>query len=83
MNMQKANTKKTAEKTVSTTTEQYFVFGKQNYMLMLVGLCLLALGFYLMAGTEDIFSSTKLTVAPILVALGFVIEIFAIMRKHN
>jgi hypothetical protein len=35
-----------------------------------------------MSGTEDIFSTTKLTVAPILVMIGFVIEIFAIMRKN-
>jgi hypothetical protein len=35
-----------------------------------------------MSGTEEIFSTTKLTVAPILVMIGFVIEIFAIMRKN-
>jgi hypothetical protein len=34
-----------------------------------------------MAGTEDIFSSTKLTVAPLLVMAGFIVELFAIMRK--
>jgi hypothetical protein len=36
-----------------------------------------------MAGKEDIFSSTKLTVAPILVLGGFAFEVFAIMRKSK
>jgi hypothetical protein len=34
-----------------------------------------------MAGKEDIFSTTKLTIAPIVVMIGFVIEFFAIMRN--
>jgi hypothetical protein len=58
-----------------------FAFGKENYILMLVGLAIISLGFFLMAGSEDIFSTTKLTVAPILVLGGFAFEIYAIMRK--
>ena len=49
---------------------------------MILGVVFIAIGFTLMSGTEDIFSTTKLTVAPILVMIGFVIEIFAIMRKN-
>jgi hypothetical protein len=79
--MQKVNIKKPADKAAAPKADQYFLFGKQNYMLMLAGVLLIALGFYLMAGTEDIFSSTKLTVAPIIVMIGFVVELFAIMRK--
>jgi hypothetical protein len=34
-----------------------------------------------MSGTEDIFNTTKLTVAPIVVVIGFIIEVFAIMHR--
>lgn len=81
--MQKQPIKKAAEKATQPAAEQYFIFGKQNYLLMIVGVVLLVLGFTLMAGTEDIFSSTKLTVAPLLIMAGFVIELVAIMRKNN
>ena len=57
------------------------VFGKQNYLLMIAGVVVVALGFMLMSGTEDIFNTTKLTVAPIVVVLGFVIELVAILYK--
>lgn len=80
--MQKATIKKT-EKATLPKAEPYFIFGKENYILMVAGLCLIAMGFVLMSGTEDIFSNTKLTVAPILVMAGFIVEVFAIMRKKQ
>lgn len=80
--MQKSTIKKAVEKPAMPKAEHYYIFGKLNYQLMAVGVALISLGFYLMAGSEDIFSSTKLTVAPILVMAGFVVEIFAIMRKN-
>lgn len=67
------------------------LFGKENYMWMLVGLAVLALGFFLMAGgksadpnvfdPKEIYSTTRITIAPLLIITGFVIEIFAIMKK--
>jgi hypothetical protein len=67
------------------------LFTKENYILMIAGLVFLALGFFLMAGgksqdskvfnTNEVYSTTKITVAPILIILGFVIEIVAIMKK--
>jgi len=74
-------------------TEKQVLFDKQNYMLMLAGLIVLAAGFFLMAGGksadpkvfkyEEVYSSTRITVAPILIVAGFVIEIFAIMKKSK
>lgn len=67
-----------------------FAFGKENYILVLAGLALIALGFFLMAGggsedpnvfSEEIFSTRRITVAPIVILLGFAVEIFAIMKK--
>jgi hypothetical protein len=77
----KKNTPKGADKATPLKSDQSFAFGKENYMLMIAGIVVIIIGFSLMAGKEDIFSSTKLTVAPIVVILGFVIELFAIMRK--
>lgn len=67
------------------------LFGKENYMMMLGGLILLAIGFFLMAGGKstdpnvfndnDVYSTTRITIAPFLIIVGFVIEIFAIMKK--
>lgn len=72
---------KKTDKADAPKTEHTFIFGKENYLLMAVGVVVLFIGFSLMAGKEDIFSSTKLTVAPITVLIGFVIELVAIMRK--
>lgn len=78
----KATVKKAPEKT-ATKMELSFVFGKQNYIMMVAGVVVIALGFFLMSGTEDIFNTTKLTVAPIVVMLGFAIELVAILYKSK
>lgn len=77
MNTKKTNVKNAAKDNTPVT----FVFEKQNYILMIVGVAVIALGFALMYGKEDIYDFRKLTLAPIVVMIGFVIEIFAIMRK--
>lgn len=69
------------------------LFGKENYMWMLIGLAVLALGFFLMAGgkssdpkvfnANEVYSTTRITIAPMLIIAGFIIEIFAIMKKSK
>ena len=65
-------------------------FGKINYILMGVGILLLALGYILLSGggSDDpnvfnpaMFDARRLVWAPILIVLGFVVEIVAIMYK--
>jgi len=67
-----------------------FALGRENYIIMLVGVFLILLGFILMMGggskdpnvfNEDMFDFRRLTLAPILILLGFGVEIVAIMRK--
>jgi hypothetical protein len=67
-----------------------FAFGKINYILMLGGIALIILGFVLMIGggstdpkvfNESIFDTQRMTVAPILILLGFAVEIYAILKK--
>jgi ABC-type Mn2+/Zn2+ transport system permease subunit len=61
--------------------QQVLLFSKKNYTLMLVGLGLIALGNILMIGNEDIYSFTKITLAPVLIMAGFLLEIYAIMFR--
>ena len=67
-----------------------FIFGKKNFILLIVGLVLIAFGFILMSGggsddpnvfNPEIFNSTRIIIAPIFVLAGFIVEIFAIMSK--
>ena len=58
-----------------------FVFGKRNYQLFFASIAVVALGFILMAGTEDIYSFTKITLAPIVVVAGFALGVVAILIK--
>ena len=48
-----------------------FLFGKANYQLLAVSILIVALGFVLMSGNTDIYSNTKIVVAPIVVLAGF------------
>lgn len=58
-------------------------FGKKNYTLMLVGIGILILGFTLMSlDSEDYgFGTLGLTIGPLTVIVGFVVEFFAILSK--
>lgn len=58
-------------------------FGKNNYKLMLIGLAVLILGFVLMTLDNQRFGFgfLGLTLGPIIVMIGFIIEIFAILQK--
>ena len=67
-----------------------FAFSKKNYILLFIGLAFMASGLILMIGggsedptqfSDEIFNTTRLTIAPILIAAGFIIEVFAIMHK--
>lgn len=83
MSNKNLNSKKTIEKPSAIQTGD-FIFGKENYVLMAIGVFIIILGFTLMAGKENILTdSTKVTVAPILILLGFVVEIFAIMKPKK
>lgn len=62
-------------------------FSRINYILLCVGIAIILVGFYLMAGpstTEeafnpDIFSDTRIKVAPMVSLFGFIFVIVAIL----
>jgi len=69
-----------------------FLFGKRNYIIMLIGLAVIALGFILMAGggsddpnvfNPDLYSWRRIRLAPTLVIIGLGIEIYAILTNPN
>lgn len=74
-------------------TNKNTLFGKQNLLWMLIGAIVIILGFFLMAGgkSEDplvfneseVYSTTRITIAPLLILAGLVIEIYAIMKKDK
>lgn len=77
---------------VATPPKPGFIFGKKNYMFMFIGLAVIALGFILMAGggsddpnvfNEEIFSTRRIHIAPMVVVLGFAIEVYAILLNPN
>lgn len=77
--------------TVRHSSAENILFTKENYKWMLIGVAIMALGFFLMAGgkssnpnvfnDKDIYSPMRITVAPILIVAGLLVEIFAIMKK--
>ena len=67
------------------------LFTKENYKWMVIGLLVMAVGFFLMAGgkssnpnvfsDKDVYSPIRITVAPVLIVAGLLLEIFAIMKR--
>jgi SNF family Na+-dependent transporter len=84
---------KTKTKTPEAADEQKIMpFGKQNYIIVLIGIALLAIGFILMLGggsndpdvfNEKMFDFQHITLSTILILAGFVVEIVAIFWKGN
>ena len=65
-----------------------FIFKKKNFIFMFIGFGLIALGFLLMSGggsddpnifNPEIFNFQRISLAPMLVLLGFGVEIYAIL----
>ena len=67
------------------------LFEKDNLIWMLIGVVVMVIGLFLMSGgkSEDpnvfdenvIYSTTRITIAPLLILIGLLIEVFAIMKK--
>lgn len=95
----KTNSINTEKSTSNNNVSFTFLFGKRNYIFMAVGLALIGLGFLLMTGhdantrpdgtwdanywNEDIYSFRRIRLAPFLVIVGFVVEVYAILTNPN
>ena len=80
------------------TKKNNMLFKKENYIIMLVGIVFIAVGFILMSGgglelNKDFiqpvfngaekFSFRRITLSPIVIFIGFMIEIYAILKKPS
>ena len=78
---------------IKNTEEKGIAFSRENYILMAAGVVVMIIGFLLMAGgnSEDpnifdeskIYSFRRITLAPIVVLIGYGIEIFAIFKRPS
>ncbi|MBR4392021.1 MAG: DUF3098 domain-containing protein [Bacteroidales bacterium] len=87
--------KENTSKTVPANDEEKgktMPFTKKNYIIVLIGVALIALGMILMIGggsdnpdvfNDKMFDFQHLTLAPILILVGFVVEIVAIFWKKK
>ena len=67
------------------------IFTRDNYLWMLAGAVVIAIGMFLMSGggsddpnvfnAKEVYSARRITVAPIVILLGLVIEIYAIFKR--
>src|SRR3954469_1916115 len=67
------------------------LFEKDNFTWMIIGAVVVALGMFLMSGgknpdpnqfdTKLVYSTTRITIAPILILAGLMIEIYAIFKR--
>lgn len=73
--------------------KQRFVFGSENYRLIIGGFIITLIGFFLMIGggsddpnvfnEEELFSHVRITIAPLLVIAGYGVIIYGIMKKRK
>jgi hypothetical protein len=80
-----------AKKPEETSSKVGFALAKENYIYLVIGFVIIIIGFLLMMGgkspdpaqfnAKELFSFRRITLAPIVVMLGFAFEIWAIMKK--
>jgi hypothetical protein len=69
------------------------LFGRENYKWMIIGIVIVGLGLILMGGgkskdpnvfnKDEVYSFTRITIAPILIIAGLGVEIFALFKKKK
>ncbi len=74
------------------SVQKEFIFERKNYLFMLIGIGIISLGFILMAGggsddpnvfNPEIFSWRRIRLAPILIIIGFAVEVYAILLNPH
>lgn len=77
---------------MSTEENNEMVFGKTNYMFLIGGAGTLLIGFILMSGggssdpnvfNPEIFSAQRISVAPIVILVGFAIVMVGVFKKNT
>lgn len=93
MSDKKITTSKTTSKGTATVKadNRLPLFEKDNYMWLGISALIVALGMFLMSGgknpdpnqfdTNLVYSTTRITIAPVLIIAGFLVAIYAIFKK--
>lgn len=78
-------------KKVAGANASFGLFGKENYLWIIIGVVVMIIGLFLMAGgksddpnvfrKQDVYSTTRITIAPIVILIGLGIEVYAIFKK--
>lgn len=80
------------EQNFKTPEDEKFALKRSNYKFMLIGIGVVIIGFLLMLGggsedpnefSEAIFSTRRITIAPIVSLIGYGIIFYAILRKDS
>ncbi|MDQ6813574.1 MAG: DUF3098 domain-containing protein [Bacteroidota bacterium] len=81
----------TTKDAAATTTSKLPLFEKDNYQWMIIGAVVVAIGMFVMSGGKNpdpnqfdpklVYSTTRITIAPILILAGLMIEIYAIFKR--
>tara|TARA_B100001250_G_scaffold410238_1_gene436261 strand:- start:215 stop:448 length:234 start_codon:yes stop_codon:yes gene_type:complete len=73
-------------------SQKKFLFGKKNYIFLLLSTTIIALGFLLMSGggskdpnifNPEIFNFRRIKLAPTIIIFGFILAIFSILVKNK
>ena len=69
------------------------LFKRDNYIWMIIGAVVIAAGMLLMRGGKsadpnvfdykEVYSTTRITIAPILIVLGLLVEVYAIFKRSK
>lgn len=68
-------------KSVEPAKPVQFIFDKSNYQMLAIAVLVVIIGFVLMSGTTDIYNTTKIVIAPIVVLAGFALGFYSILKK--
>jgi Protein of unknown function (DUF3098) len=76
-----------------TPRNEGFSFGRDNYIWMLAGVVVIALGMMVMGGgaskdpnvfdQKEVYSTTRITIAPLLITIGLALEVVGIFKKPS
>jgi hypothetical protein len=67
-----------------------FVFGKENFIILAISIVIIIIGFWLMSGAKtteetgfdpNIFDTRRIRIAPIVTMTGFIMVVWAILKK--
>lgn len=72
--------------------KKQLLFKRENYKAMIIGILFIILGFIIMSGggsedpnifSDEIYSFRRIKLAPALILIGFVIQIYAILKSSK